>query len=133
MPLYASAGLYWLVLFGLAAFNGALREFVLTPRLGVAVARPLSAITLIALLAIAIAFFVRWQGPLQQAQSWIIGAGWLAVTLIAEVALTIRSGKPAANVLAAFSWDAINSGEWVAFAFLFVAVAPAFFSWLLSR
>jgi hypothetical protein len=69
MPLYASAGLYWLVLFGLAALNGALREFVLTPRLGAAVARPLSAITLIALLAIAIAFFVGWQGPLQQAQS----------------------------------------------------------------
>lgn len=131
MPLYLSASLFWFVLFGLAALNGAVREFVLTPRLGGS-ARPLSALTLIAIHAAAIALFVRWTAPTQRA-AWAIGLGWLAASLLAEALLTMRAGKPAANVLSSFTWATISTGEWVAFAFAFVAVAPALFAWLFSR
>jgi hypothetical protein len=131
MSLYVFAALCWLLLFVLAALNGALRDFILTPWLGGA-ARPLSAVTLIAMHAVAIAVFVRWAAPTQR-EAWVIGLGWLAASLSAEALLIARAGKPAANVLSSFSWATISAGEWVAFAFAFVAVAPALFAWLFSR
>jgi hypothetical protein len=92
----------------------------------------LSAVTLIAMHAVAIAVFVRWAAPTQR-EAWVIGLGWLAASLSAEALLIARAGKPAANVLSSFSWATISAGEWVAFAFAFVAVAPALFAWLFSR
>ena len=111
MPLALRAFLFWIFLFALAAMNGALRKYVLRPRLGPA-ALPASGMAQATLLAIAIYVFVRWNTPLTQAQAWLIGAGWLILTLAAETALTVKAGRPAADVLTQLSWRSIADGNW---------------------
>jgi hypothetical protein len=126
MRIYIHAALYWPLLFGLAAINGSVREWLLAPPLG-ALARPVSGLTLIALLAIAIAFFVVWHAGITAPQAWLIGGSWLAATLVAETLLARAAGKPASDVAMDFTWSALRSGNWVALAFVFVLVAPALF------
>jgi hypothetical protein len=128
LPLALRVVLTWVLLFALAMVNGALRDLVLRPLLG-AVALPTASITLMALLAAAIYAFVR-RTPLTRRQAWLVGLAWLALTLAAETALTIVSGRPASDVLASFTWPAIAAGNWVVLDFLFVTIAPALFTWL---
>ena len=130
MSLALRALLFWLLLFALAAGNGALREFVLRPALGDA-ALPLSGVMLALLLAIAILAFVARQGPLAPAQAWALGAGWLALTLLAETALTLKAGNPASDVVAQVAWPAIRAGNLVALAYLVVLLAPPLYARLL--
>jgi hypothetical protein len=123
MPLALRAFLTWCLLFALAMVNGALREMLLRPLVG-AIALPLSTFTLMALLAPAIHLFVRRNPRLTLRQAWLIGVAWLILTLAAETVLTLATGRPAADVLAAFSGTALAAGNWVVLDFVFVAVAP---------
>lgn len=125
------AALFWPLLFAIAAINGALREFVLAPFLG-SVARPLSGVTLILLLALAIAWFVRRFAPLPRREAVAIGLGWFSLTILAEALLLRGAGRPMADLAATFTWHAIAGGELFAVAAIFVAVAPALLAWWLS-
>jgi hypothetical protein len=124
MPLALRAFLTWCLLFALAMVNGALREMLLRPLVG-AIALPLSTFTLMALLAPAIYVFVRRNAGLSLRQASLIGFAWLALTLAAETVLTLATGRPAADVLASFTWPALAAGNPVVLDFIFVAVAPA--------
>lgn len=126
------AASYWLLLFALAALNGALREFVLAPLLGSSAALPLSGITLVLVLVVAGWYFVYRQRP-SVAQAAGIGLFWMALTLAAEAALALGSGKPLASVANALTVSAINSGELFAVAVLAVGVTPLLGAVILQR
>lgn len=115
---------YWVLIFGLAALNGALREFILSPLLGHVVALPVSGLTLLVILIAASWLFVHWQAPSIRAAAGI-GAMWAILTLAAETALAASAGKPLSTLAATFSLEAIRSGELFAVAVIVIAVAPA--------
>jgi hypothetical protein len=132
MPLALRAVLFWFLLFVLATLNGILREFVLRPWIG-PTAQPVSSLTLVALLAVAIFIFVRANAPLSMAQAWLLGAAWLVLTLGAETLIGMKFGRPASAVIATLSWSAIAGGNWVALSYVFVALAPPIFTSLRRR
>lgn len=125
-PLFRRAVLFWLLLFALAFANGAFRELVLLPWLGPA-ALPLSGVTGIILMVIAIALFVRMARPGFGA-AFAIGAMWLVLTLATEVALVAASGKPVRVVADAFSSAAVADGDLFAPLVVFIALAPPLFT-----
>jgi hypothetical protein len=127
-PLFRRAVLFWLILFALAFANGAVREFVLVPWLGPA-ALPLSGVTGIVLMGIAIALFVRAAHPGFGA-AFAIGAMWLVLTLVAEAGLALASGKSVRLVADAFSAAAVADGDLFAPLVVFVALAPPLFTLL---
>lgn len=128
LPLFRTAALFWLVLFGLAFANGAFRELVLTRLLGPE-ALPISGITGIVLMAVAIALFVRRVRPAFGA-AFAIGAMWLVLTLVAEVALVVATGKPIRVVVETFSAAAVAEGDLFAPLVVFVALSPPLFTLL---
>lgn len=129
--LYRNALLVWLGLFALAFVNGALREFVLAPRLG-AWALPLSGVTAIAAFAVAIALFVRRARP-APGEAARIGLLWLALTLAVELLMVVAAGRPATEVAAMFTWRALAAGNLFALLVGFTALAPALFVWCQRR
>lgn len=128
LPLFRTAALFWLVLFGLAFANGAFRELVLARVLGPD-ALPISGITGIVLMGVAIALFVRKVRPGFGA-AFAIGAMWLVLTLAAEVVLVVATGKPIRVVVDTFSAAAVAEGDLFAPLVVFVALFPPLFTLL---
>ncbi|NVO17944.1 MAG: hypothetical protein HXX10_28315 [Rhodoplanes sp.] len=127
-PLFRRAVLFWLLLFALAFANGAFRELVLVPWLGPS-ALPLSGVSGIVLMGIAIALFVHSARPGFGA-AFAIGAMWLVLTLVAEAVLVAASGQPVRLVADAFSAVAVADGNLFAPLVVFVALAPPLFTLL---
>ncbi|MFL9823791.1 hypothetical protein [Rhodoplanes sp. SY1] len=128
LALFRTAALFWLVLLGLAVANGAFRELVLARLLGPE-ALPISGITGIVLMAVAIALFVRRVRPGFGA-AFAIGAMWLVLTLSAEAVLVVASGKPLRVVVDTFSAAAVAEGDLFAPLAVFVALSPPLFALL---
>ncbi|MCW5635137.1 MAG: hypothetical protein KIT17_17510 [Rubrivivax sp.] len=105
MSLLSAAATAWLVILVLAIANGALREAVLVPRLGLLAGTVTSGVLLIAAV-FAVAFaLVAWRRPLGGAQAWWIGVGWLAATLVFEFGFgRFVQGKPWPELLAAYTF-----------------------------
>jgi hypothetical protein len=74
----------WIGLLALAIVNGGVREWALTPRLGEAAAHRLSTITLCALITGLTWMAIPWVGPASPRTAWIVGAGWVLLTLAFE-------------------------------------------------
>src|SRR6185436_10357327 len=74
----------WLVLVLIAIANGAIREGILVPRLGTAVAHVVSTVLLcLAIVAVAIAG-ARWIGARSVGDALLVGAFWLVLVLAFE-------------------------------------------------
>ncbi len=74
----------WLGLMAVAILNGAFREAVLVPRLGIAGAHVASTVSL-GLLILALTWLtIRWIGPRRRGSALGIGALWLVMTLAFE-------------------------------------------------
>jgi hypothetical protein len=71
----------WLAILVLASMNGALRDLVMTPRLGDTVARAISTVLLSVAVLIVTWLTVRWIGPRSRSDTVVIGAFWVACTL----------------------------------------------------
>ena len=80
----ARAGVIWFGIMLAAILNGALRDIVLTPRLGDLGARAVSCLTLSAAVLLVTWMSLRWIGPSSLADAWRIGVMWLAMTLAFE-------------------------------------------------
>jgi hypothetical protein len=78
------AFLTWLVLLIGAVGNGAFREAVLGPRLGVAAAQAVSTLMLSVFIVVLGWLALPWIRPESVRHAWAIGAGWLALTLAFE-------------------------------------------------
>jgi hypothetical protein len=81
--------------------NGALRQEVLSPRIGEALAHVWSTLML-SMAVIAVTYFtIRWISPASESDCWKIGALWVAMTLAFEFfAGHYLFGKPWQELLA---------------------------------
>lgn len=80
----AGAVIVWLGIMLLAFANGALREMVLSPRLGSETGHVISTLLLTAAIVLAAWLSIRWIGPLQFRSALRVGVIWLAMTLAFE-------------------------------------------------
>ena len=78
------AMLVWLALLLLAIANGGLRESVLLPRMGTASAHAWSTITLSVAIAVTGWLTVPWIRPASAREAWLVGLGWMLLTVAFE-------------------------------------------------
>ena len=71
----------WFVMLVAASVNGAIREALLVPLVGVAAGRAISTLLLCALVLVLTYSTIRWIGPRSPRRTWIVGTVWVALTL----------------------------------------------------
>jgi len=74
----------WGLLLVIAVANGALREYLLAPRLGGQAGHVVSVVVLCAAIFVVALLTIRWIGPRGRRDAVLIGATWLALTLVFE-------------------------------------------------
>jgi hypothetical protein len=120
LPLRALA--IWLGILVLANVNGAIRELVLRPTLGDAMARALSTLLLSAVVILLTWLTIRWIDPPSRAAATLVGVAWLLLTLTFEFgAGHYLFHKPWAELLA--DYDIRRGRIWV-LALLVTLAAP---------
>jgi uncharacterized membrane protein len=67
-----------------AVINGAVRESVLTPRLGAVRGGQLSAMLLALIILLVTYFSIRWIAPRDSRDAWLVGFCWLLLVLLFE-------------------------------------------------
>lgn len=78
------AGAVWFAIMLTAILNGAVRDFLLVPRMGDPLARAVSCITLASMILGIAWVSISWMHPRSAGDAWRIGMMWLAMTLIFE-------------------------------------------------
>ena len=68
----------------IAVMNGAVRESVIAPRLGVVRGGQLSAMLLALLILLVTYFSIRWIAPRDSSDAWLVGFCWLLLVLLFE-------------------------------------------------
>lgn len=116
----------WLLVVPCAVANGALRQGLLIPWWGTAIAQPVSGLLLIAIIAAIVAWMVERIGPQPARVFVVVGCGWLVATFLFELGLGLAAGRPPAELLAAYRFADHDLWPLV---MLWVAVAP----WLIAR
>lgn len=118
--------LLWVAIIPCAIANGVLRDQLLAPRWGMALARPFSGVLLAGAVAAAAWLLVRRAGP-RPASTWLaVGAGWFAATLALETAMGLAAGHPWERILAPYR--GVDNDLWP-LVLLWVGLAP----WALRR
>ena len=74
----------WVALLVLAVLNGALREALLIPQLGALPGHQLSTLLLSILIFVAVWVSSPWLRPASTRSAWMVGAGWVCLTLAFE-------------------------------------------------
>lgn len=121
----------WFAILMLAMANGFLREFVLIPRLGTPAALVLSGLLLSALILGVAYLSLPWLKPGSPIQYWLVGFGWLALTLVFEFSFGLLQGKSWPVMLEAYSFKGGNLWPLVlAVTALAPYLAAKFRSWL---
>ena len=98
----------WVVILMLAMANGFLREFVLMPRLGTPAALVVSGLLLSALILGVAYLSLPWLKPQAPIQYWLVGLGWLGLTLVFEFSFGLGQGKSWPVMLEAYSFNGGN-------------------------
>jgi len=112
---------YWIAIVPLAIANGAFRQAVLVPRLGIGVAQPISGILLMGAIA-AITWLLVGRLGSQPTARWIaIGAGWFLATVAFEFGMGLVAGRSWSEMLAQYRF--VDNNIWPV-VLLWVAVAP---------
>lgn len=103
MPIFRATAIWFLILV-LAIANGAFRESVLIPALGVPSAPMLSGLVLGSVIFLCAWFLLP--RPLPARQAWAIGAWWLGMTLVFEFSFgRLVAGKSWEELLAAYTFE----------------------------
>jgi hypothetical protein len=103
----------WLGILVLASLNGALRDLVMTPRLGDTLARAISTVLLCGLVLLVTWLTLGWIGPRSRRDTIVIGAVWVACTLAFEfLAGHYLFRKPWVELLA--DYDLRRGRIWIA-------------------
>ena len=111
----------WLAIVPLAIANGALRQSVLAPRLGMSTAQPISGILLMLAIA-AVTWLLVGRLGAQSHRTWlIIGAGWVLATLAFEFGMGLVAGRSWPEMLAPYRF--VDNDLWPV-VLVWVAVAP---------
>lgn len=98
----------WACILVLAVANGALRESVLIPWFGTPVALVLSGLLLSALIIGVTYVALPWLRISHSGQLWIVGLGWLALTLVFEFSFGFWQGKSWPELLDAYTFEGGN-------------------------
>ena len=94
----------WAAMAVLAIGNGVLRQALFVPALGEPIARPLSAVTMLAIVYLLTFVFLNWAGRPRGGVLWAIGLAWVALTVVFESALGVfMRGMSAAEIVATFN------------------------------
>ncbi len=83
----------WTGILVLAVLNGALREAILVPKLGMAAGLVVSGVLLSALIIVVAYLSLPWVGARRPTGLLGIGIGWLALTLVFEFSFGLWQGK----------------------------------------
>jgi hypothetical protein len=117
----------WLLILVLAIANGLLREAVLVPALGRFAGLVASGIALSLLILLVALLAAPWYGRLEAGRYWLIGAGWLVLTVAFEFGMgRVVQHKPWHELLEAYTFSGGNI--WPA-VLLTVLVAPRLAAW----
>ena len=108
ISLALKAMVIWVVILMLAMANGFLREFVLMPRLGTPASLVLSGLLLSALILGTAYLSLPWLKPGSLIQYWLVGFGWLALTLVFEFSFGLLQGKSWPVMLEAYTFKGGN-------------------------
>lgn len=108
ISLVVKALIIWLAILMLAMANGLLREAVLMPRLGTPAALVLSGLLLSALILGMAYLSLPWLKAEAPIQYWLVGFGWLALTLVFEFSFGLLQGKSWPVMLEAYSFKGGN-------------------------
>lgn len=102
------AALAWIIIIPLAIANGLLREFVLTPWLGLRLAQPISGLLLILCITAVAGLLVKRVGA-QRQRTWIvIGIAWGIATFAFECLMLVMAGKGLADLAAQYDFTDNN-------------------------
>src|SRR5688500_16359199 len=71
----------WVTMLVVASVNGAIREALLIPAIGVIAGRAISTVALCVLVLLLTWLTIRWIGPRSNRDAWIVGGFWVALTL----------------------------------------------------
>ncbi len=74
----------WFILMVIAIVNGAFRGAVLIPKFGELIGRIISTLLLCALILLTAILTIRWIGPSNPGQAWLVGLVWLGLTIAFE-------------------------------------------------
>jgi hypothetical protein len=94
----------WLSILGLAIANGLFRESVLLPAFGIPSAFILSGLLLSALIITVTWLSLPWLRLRRPGQVWLVGFGWLALTLVFEFSFGLAQGKSWPVMLEAYTF-----------------------------
>lgn len=120
----------WLAIIPVAIANGALREFVLVPWLGLGFAQPLSGLLLIACIGAVVWFLIGRIGERSRTSFVAIGVLWGLATFLFETAMVFGQGHSWDRVAQQYSFADNNLWPLV---MLWVIVAPLSVAWLRGR
>jgi hypothetical protein len=115
----------WLAILVVAILNGGFREAVLLKILERSTAFTLSGILLIACILLVSLLSTRWLGRLTLAQYLLLGAAWLALTLLFEFGFGLLRGQSVASLLDAYRFRDGNIWPIVLVVLVVVALAPS--------
>ncbi|HNR53688.1 MAG TPA: hypothetical protein PKJ19_00865 [Flavobacteriales bacterium] len=119
--------LFWFVLMVLAIGNGTVRITFIIPHTGLTAGLAISTVLLCALILGATWFGIRWLGPSDTKQAWIIGLLWLAMTLAFEFGVGhFLFKKPWSELL--FDYNIVQGRIW-----LLVPIVTTIAPWLMAR
>ncbi|MCF8035419.1 MAG: hypothetical protein K9K62_00975 [Desulfobacteraceae bacterium] len=111
----------WTGILVLAVLNGALREAILVPKLGMAAGLVVSGVLLSALIIVVAYLALPWLGARRTIELLGIGIGWLALTLVFEFSFGLLQGKSWQVMLEAYTFKGGNI--WPA-VLIVTAIAP---------
>ena len=102
------AVLVWGAILLVAILNGVLRHTVLVHFLGSTVARALSGVILCLCIVAAATFASPWLGPHRRSPRFLIGALWLALTVVFELTVTYAQHTSWQQVAGAYTLQGGN-------------------------
>ena len=74
----------WALMLVAASVNGAIREALLSPRMGDVAGRAVSTLTLSGLVLLLTYVTIQWIHPRSRPDAWVVGGLWVALTLAFE-------------------------------------------------
>ena len=98
----------WSGILVLAVLNGALREAIFIPRLGMTAGLVLSGVLLSSLIFAVAYFSLPWTGARRITELLGIGLGWLAATLVFEFSFGLWQGQSWQVMLEAYTFKGGN-------------------------
>ena len=105
-----------------ASVNGAIREALLIPAIGVIPGRAISTVALCVLVLLLTWLTIRWIGPRSNGDAWIVGGLWVALTLAFEfLAGHFLFGDPWSQLLE--EYDVFRGRIWI-LVLVTIAIAP---------